>query len=62
MRVITVEFVVLSKREDDLIVMQNVQFDFRQVLVMIAYCEDIYGSYCFQKSNNDHFHTYITCQ
>ena len=24
--------------------------------VIIACCEDIYGRYCIEKKNNDHFH------
>ena len=35
---------ILSKREDNLIVMQNVQFKFRQVCDMITCSEDILRS------------------
>ena len=35
---------ILSKREDDLIVMQNVQFKFRQACDIIACSEDILRS------------------
>ena len=35
---------ILSKREDDLIVMQNVQFKFRQVCDIITCSEDILRS------------------
>ena len=30
---------------------------FDKFYVTIAYSEDIYGGYCIQKSNNDHFHS-----
>ena len=36
--------------------MQNVRFELRQINVIIACCEDIYGRYCIKKSINDYFH------
>ena len=39
-----------SKREDDLIVMQNVLFKFRQVCDIISCSENICGRYCTWKS------------
>ena len=34
--------------------MYGLSFD--KINIIIACCEDIYGHYCIQKSNNDHFH------
>ena len=42
---------ILSKRDDDLIVMQNLHFEY---YVIIPCCEDIHGRYCIQKSNIEH--------
>ena len=34
--------------------MYDLSFD--KINVIIACCEDVYGRYCIQKSENDHFH------
>ena len=40
---------ILSKRNDDLIVMQMYGLSFDKINVIIAFCEDIYGHRCIQK-------------
>ena len=42
---------ILSKLNDDLMVMQNVSLSFEKINVIIACCEDIYGRCCIQKRN-----------
>ena len=60
-RVIAVEFVysLAIKREDDLKSCKRYSSTFAKFYVIIVSCEDIYGSYCFQKCNNDRFHTQL---
>ena len=36
--------------------MYGLSFD--KINVIIAFCEDIHGHRCIQKSKNDHFHRY----
>ena len=31
-----------------------------QFCVVVAFCDEIYGRYCIQKSNNDHLHPQLT--
>ena len=37
-------------------VTSNVQLEFSTFFVVIVCCEDIYGRFCIQKSNNDHLY------
>ena len=32
---------------------------FGKIYVITVFLEDIYGRYCIQKRNNDHFHAYF---
>ena len=43
--VIAFEFLRLSQNENDLVVVQNVQFEFRQVVRPYYFLGDIYGRY-----------------
>ena len=46
--------IILSNLDDDLIAIQNVQLEFRQVLRHYCTCwTDIYGRYCFQNTSTN---------
>ena len=49
---------ILSKQNDDLIVMQNVCLSFDKINVIIACCEDIYDRHGIKKSYNGHCDPY----
>ena len=49
----------ILKGGDDFIVMQKYTSCFGKIYVITVCHEDIYGRYCIQKSNNDHFHLYF---
>ena len=40
---------ILSKRNNDLMVTQNVRLNFDKMYVIIACCKDIYGRFCIKK-------------
>ena len=47
---------MLSKQDDDLIVYKKYISSFDKIYVIIVCCEDIYGRYSIQRSNDAHFY------
>ena len=47
---------MLSKHDDDLIFQQKAISSFDKIYDIIVCCEDIYGRYSIQRSNNDYFY------
>ena len=55
--IIAVEFAYSLKNETTIRSCKMYSSSFDMFYVIFACrCEDIYGGYCIQKSNNDHFH------
>ena len=51
---------IVSKRDDNFIVIQNIHIELaRFTSLLFAMRTLIYGRYCIQKSDHDHFHPYF---